>query len=84
MYLRLKVGMKTVKKEQNYGRETKMLPLNKVAKKRVNIGVYRHFLSFTRKKTLNHCGVHPTTVYTTGNKLSGPHVYQGFPLIEPQ
>ena len=62
MYLRLKVGMKTVKKEQNYRRETKMLPLNKVAKKRVNIGVYRHFLSFTRKKnteslwcTSNHC-----------------------------
>ena len=38
MYLRLKVGMKTVKKEQNYGRETEMLPVNKVAKKRAKIG----------------------------------------------
>ena len=38
MYLRLKVGMKTVKKEQNYGRETEMLPVNKVAEKHAKIG----------------------------------------------
>ena len=51
MYLRLKVGMKTVRKEQIYARETKMLPVNKVTKKRAKIGITG--TSFTGKK--KHC-----------------------------
>ena len=52
MYLRLNVGMKTVKKKQNYWRETKMLPVNKVAKKRVKTGVHVHICISREKK---HC-----------------------------
>ena len=50
MYLRLKVGMKIVKKKQNYRREAKMLPVNKVAKKRAKTGVHAHFFVSREKK----------------------------------
>ena len=50
MYLIFKVGMKTVKKEHNYGRETKMLPVNKVAKKRAKSSVHGHFFVSRGKK----------------------------------
>ena len=56
MYLRLKVGMKTVKKEQNYGRETEMLPVNKVAKKREKLVITGVFFFSRGKKNTAQIG----------------------------
>ena len=47
---KIKSGHENSQKEQNYGRETKMLPVNKVAKKRAKIGVHGHFLVSRGKK----------------------------------
>ena len=50
MYLRLKTGHENNQKKQNYGRETKMLPVNKVAKKRAKSSVHGHFFVSREKK----------------------------------
>ena len=47
---KIKSGHENSQKEQNYGRETKMLPVNKVAKTRAKIGVHGHFLVSRGKK----------------------------------
>ena len=79
MYLRLKVGMKTVKKKQNYGRETKMLPVNKVAKKRAKSSVHGHFFVSRGKK--KHCGYEVLLSWLYPNPLSKLDVFVNFDLL---
>ena len=46
----IKSGHENSQNEQNYGRETKMLPVIKVAKTRAKIGDHGHFLVSRGKK----------------------------------